>query len=714
MSTLKTNNIQHVDRSDPSIIINTDGSVNIAGTMTYEDVTNVDAVGIITGRSLINAQKQIHVGTGVSVKSGGLNVTAGITTVQALQATTGTFSGDVDVADKIIHTGDTNTAIRFPEADHISFETSGSEALRVDGSQRLLIGHTTNRQTRSAENNISPDIQLESDSVAAMAITRFSDTIAPARFILQKARGSKASPTVAQDGDSCGQILFSAWDGDTFTNSAEIRSEVDGTPGDDDMPGNLVFSTTSDGSNLRTERMRITSEGKLLIGSESTRNVSGADSSAYLQLEGTSANSSSFSLINNQNTTQSPVIRFGKTRGTSDGAVTTVADGDALGKISFSGADGTDLENNTAQIKAEVNGTVSGNTVPTDLLFETSATNGSSRETRMRILSNGNIGIGLGNPTYKLHVYGGNMRIAQPAGTDCTLDIQEATTTNPLRLSQTATEARIQNIASIPLNIRSQAGTGSTAHIAFWTRDSERMRISEAGSVRIENTDYSAQASGNELIIGTTSGDNGITIASGGSGTGNIYFGDDGSNSIGYMRYDHNSNFLKFNVNGGEKFRIASDGQTSLFNDMTIDAAGQSNPSCDLILKAGEGGSAQIYLYADEGDDDSDKWRISAMTGFSNRLIFFNASGDGTLDDKLSFQTDGTIRPGTDNSANLGTASYRWANVHTADLHCSNEGKTNDVDGTWGSYTIQEGESDLFLINNRSGKKYKFNLTEVS
>ena len=80
MSTLKTNNIQHVDRSDPSIIINTDGSVNIAGTMTYEDVTNVDAVGIITGRSLINAQKQIHVGTGVSVKAGGLNVTAGITT----------------------------------------------------------------------------------------------------------------------------------------------------------------------------------------------------------------------------------------------------------------------------------------------------------------------------------------------------------------------------------------------------------------------------------------------------------------------------------------------------------------------------------------------------------------------------------------------------------------------------------------------------------
>ena len=62
----------------------------------------------------------------------------------------------------------------------------------------------------------------------------------------------------------------------------------------------------------------------------------------------------------------------------------------------------------------------------------------------------------------------------------------------------------------------------------------------------------------------------------------------------------------------------------------------------------------------------------------------------------------------------LGSSSNRFDNVYTNDLNLSNEGKTNDVDGTWGSYTIQEGEDDLFLINRRSGKKYKFNLTEVS
>ena len=68
----------------------------------------------------------------------------------------------------------------------------------------------------------------------------------------------------------------------------------------------------------------------------------------------------------------------------------------------------------------------------------------------------------------------------------------------------------------------------------------------------------------------------------------------------------------------------------------------------------------------------------------------------------------------TDNSINLGSLTKRWANIYTADLKLSNKGSKNDVDNTWGDYTIQEGESDLFLINNRSGKKYKFNLTEVS
>ena len=112
-----------------------------------------------------------------------------------------------------------------------------------------------------------------------------------------------------------------------------------------------------------------------------------------------------------------------------------------------------------------------------------------------------------------------------------------------------------------------------------------------------------------------------------------------------------------------------------------------------------------------------------SVTGF-----YTNTSGQGVIGTKtnqnLNFLTNNTIQmtlnqsghliPSATNTKDLGTNSNRWRNVYTNDLHLSNEGHTNDVDGTWGNWTIQEGESDLFLKNNRSGKKYKFNLTEVS
>ena len=79
--------------------------------------------------------------------------------------------------------------------------------------------------------------------------------------------------------------------------------------------------------------------------------------------------------------------------------------------------------------------------------------------------------------------------------------------------------------------------------------------------------------------------------------------------------------------------------------------------------------------------------------------------------------TDGSIRPFANNTYDLGTSSLRWKDIYTQDLQLSNEAKKdeggNDVDGTWGDWTLQEGENDIFMINNRNGKKYKINLTEV-
>ena len=85
------------------------GNVSIGGTLTYEDVTNIDSVGLVTAR------------TGVRVNAGGLVVTAGVSTLAA----------DLSIADKIIHTGDTNTSLRFPAADTFTVETAGTERFRV-------------------------------------------------------------------------------------------------------------------------------------------------------------------------------------------------------------------------------------------------------------------------------------------------------------------------------------------------------------------------------------------------------------------------------------------------------------------------------------------------------------------------------------------------------------------------------------------------------
>ena len=94
---------------------------------------------------------------------------------------------------------------------------------------------------------------------------------------------------------------------------------------------------------------------------------------------------------------------------------------------------------------------------------------------------------------------------------------------------------------------------------------------------------------------------------------------------------------------------------------------------------------------------------------FEDRL-FLNRDGTNVV----IINDDGHFTPATNNTYDLGISSHRWRNIYTNDLNLSNEGSKNDVDGTWGDFTIQEGESDLFLINKRNGKKYKFNLTEVS
>ena len=109
-------------------------------------------------------------------------------------------------------------------------------------------------------------------STSTAAIVRNENGAHGPILALSKSRGtSTGSNTVVQDGDITGSIHFAGADGtDLNSFTAWIHSEVDGTPGANDMPGRLVFSTTSQGASSPTERMRISRTGRVYIGNTRT------------------------------------------------------------------------------------------------------------------------------------------------------------------------------------------------------------------------------------------------------------------------------------------------------------------------------------------------------------------------------------------------------------------------------------------------------------
>ncbi len=151
-------------------------------------------------------------------------------------------------------------------------------------------------------------------------------------------------------------------------------------------------------------------------------------------------------------------------------------------------------------------------------------------------------------------------------------------------------------------------------------------------------------------------------------------------------------------------------GGTLTYEDVTnIDSVGIITARSGIQIGVGgtigsSGGG--IVTYFGDGSQLSGVDATSLKDGSSNVIV--QAS---SLDVVVS--AGKTFKPATTNSTDLGTTNERWRNVFTNDLNLSNEGSKNSVDGTWGDWTFQEGENDIFIINNRNGKKYKMNLTEV-
>ena len=148
-----------------------------------------------------------------------------------------------------------------------------------------------------------------------------------------------------------------------------------------------------------------------------------------------------------------------------------------------------------------------------------------------------------------------------------------------------------------------------------------------------------------------------------------------------------------------KKFETASFGAT-LTGNLDVNGGDIKLLTDNKSVQFGAGGDFKIY------HDGTHNY-----LNFVNGALIFSDNGTNRA---YFHGNDGHFLPWITNTYDLGSSGNRWRNIYTNDLNLSNEGGANDVDGTWGSYTIQEGAEDLFLVNKRSGKKYKFNLTEVS
>jgi hypothetical protein len=142
----------------------------------------------------------------------------------------------------------------------IRFAVPGLEAARIDSSGRLLVGTSSARSSLG----IAAKLQVENTDYDGISLITNNTTASTCPVILMgRSKGSSlGSSTLVANNDRLAAVFFQGADGNgTNSSAASIEAYVDGTPGANDMPGRLVFSTTADGASSPTERMRIGNDG---------------------------------------------------------------------------------------------------------------------------------------------------------------------------------------------------------------------------------------------------------------------------------------------------------------------------------------------------------------------------------------------------------------------------------------------------------------------
>ena len=141
--------------------------------------------------------------------------------------------------------------------------SSDSTPFVIDATGNVIVGNTA---LVNISGLASAQLQIQGTTLGAAGLSRYSNNdTSSGGWESLKSRGTLATPLIVNSGDELGVLRFAGYDGTNYLQGATITSTVDATPGTNDMPSRLVFSTTADGASSPTEKVRIDKDGLVSI-----------------------------------------------------------------------------------------------------------------------------------------------------------------------------------------------------------------------------------------------------------------------------------------------------------------------------------------------------------------------------------------------------------------------------------------------------------------
>ncbi len=214
------------------------------------------------------------VGIGTTSPSSNLHVQTGNGVTATLNLNNGDGNGTISQIN-LGYTADPDHGNITYDGNLMFKNAANTERMRIDSSGRLLVGSSSAR----ANFFNSTDTALVQVEGANNNAQRYAGHIygvagagGPWHIFAKHRSNSIGGTTVVIADDQVGALSFQGSDGTEFVEAARIEALVDGTPGSNDMPGRLVFSTTADGASSPTERMRIGQLGYTKISNAASYN----------------------------------------------------------------------------------------------------------------------------------------------------------------------------------------------------------------------------------------------------------------------------------------------------------------------------------------------------------------------------------------------------------------------------------------------------------